>query len=105
MVLGPKRMQQLATKVGSWVGKARGMARQFREQLETEVNLDDLDKSAKTAAPLTPAPPAGLDGTPVAAFARCHAARTATIRYGGTYPYGAPSESAPDTRPEPAPAR
>ena len=44
VVLGPKRMQQLVTKVGRWVGKARGMARQFREQLETEVNLDDLDK-------------------------------------------------------------
>jgi Tat protein translocase TatB subunit len=34
VVLGPMRMQQLATTVGRWVGKARGMARQFREQLE-----------------------------------------------------------------------
>ena len=34
VVLGPKRMQQLATTVGRWVGKARGMARQFRERGE-----------------------------------------------------------------------
>lgn len=93
VVLGPKRMQQLAGTVGRWVGKARGMARQFREQLETEVNLEDLEKSAKTAAPFTPPPPAGLDGTPTPASPE-PAPENANYPYGGTYPYGAPQEPA-----------
>jgi sec-independent protein translocase protein TatB len=94
VVLGPKRMQQLAGTVGRWVGKARGMARQFREQLETEVNLEDLEKSAKTAAPFTPAPLAGLDGSPASATAADTAPENSNYPYGGTYPYGAP-EAAP----------
>jgi sec-independent protein translocase protein TatB len=44
MVLGPKRMSGLVTKVGRWVGKARTMARDFRQQLEHEVNLEELNK-------------------------------------------------------------
>src|SRR5512137_868801 len=95
VVLGPKRMQQLATTVGRWVGKARGMARQFREQLENEVNLEDLDKAAKTAAPFTPAPPAGLDGSPAPATAPEPTPENSNYPYGGTYPYGAPQEAAP----------
>jgi sec-independent protein translocase protein TatB len=98
VVLGPKRMQQLATTVGRWVGKARGMARQFREQLETEVNFDDLDKAAKTAAPFTPAPLAGLDGNPPASTADVtpeNSPENSNYPYGGTYPYGAPADAAP----------
>jgi sec-independent protein translocase protein TatB len=94
VVLGPKRMQQLAGTVGRWVGKARGMARQFREQLETEVNLEDLEKSAKSAAPFTPAPLAGLDGSSASATAADTAPENSNYPYGGTYPYGAP-EAAP----------
>ncbi|MEO6078906.1 MAG: Sec-independent protein translocase protein TatB [Steroidobacteraceae bacterium] len=48
VVLGPKRMSGLATKVGRWVGKARTMAREFRQQLENEVNLDELNKMTET---------------------------------------------------------
>jgi sec-independent protein translocase protein TatB len=93
VVLGPKRMQQLATTVGRWVGKARGMARQFREQLETEVNLEDLEKSTKTAAPFTPAPLAGFDGSPAPAPEATP--ENSNYPYGGTYPYGAPAETPP----------
>jgi len=100
VVLGPKRMQQLAQTVGRWMGKARGMARQFREQLETEVNLDDLEKSTKTAAPFTPAPLAGLDGSPAAATDP--APENSNYPYGGTYPYGAPQDAAA-TDPAPQP--
>ncbi|HXR51123.1 MAG TPA: Sec-independent protein translocase protein TatB, partial [Steroidobacteraceae bacterium] len=42
VVIGPKRMPGLVKQVGRWVGKARTMARQFREQLESEVNLEEL---------------------------------------------------------------
>lgn len=55
IVLGPERLPKLVSQVGRWAGKARAMARQFREQLESEVNLEELNKTAKT--PPTPAPP------------------------------------------------
>ncbi|MCC6630437.1 MAG: twin-arginine translocase subunit TatB [Gammaproteobacteria bacterium] len=95
VVLGPKRMQQLATTVGRWVGKARGMARQFREQLESEVNLDDLEKTTKSAAPFTPAPLAGLDGSPAPTPTPEATPENSNYPYGGTYPYGAPTETPP----------
>src|SRR5436190_22829403 len=44
VVLGPKRLSGLVTKVGRWVGKARTMARDFQQQLESEVNLEELNK-------------------------------------------------------------
>src|SRR6186713_2068081 len=47
VVLGPQKLPKLAQQVGRWVGRARAMARQFREQLEeeahnleTKVNID-----------------------------------------------------------------
>jgi sec-independent protein translocase protein TatB len=44
LVLGPKRLPGLVSKVGRWVGKARMMARDFRQQLENEVNLEELNR-------------------------------------------------------------
>jgi sec-independent protein translocase protein TatB len=44
VVLGPKRLPGLVSKVGRWVGKARAMARDFQQQLEHEVNLEELNK-------------------------------------------------------------
>jgi sec-independent protein translocase protein TatB len=38
VVLGPERLPKLAATVGRWLGRARSMARQFREQLEQEAN-------------------------------------------------------------------
>jgi len=38
VVLGPKKLPGVAAQVGRWLGRARAMARQFREQLEQEVN-------------------------------------------------------------------
>jgi len=38
VVLGPKKLPGTAAQIGRWVGRARAMARQFREQLEQEVN-------------------------------------------------------------------
>src|SRR6478736_572477 len=86
IVLGPKRLPGLVRQVGKWVGKARVMANQFREQLESEINLEELasmEKQRAATAASTPPPPSGLDGQPVPVA-------EATPDY-GTYPYAEPS--------------
>jgi sec-independent protein translocase protein TatB len=56
VVLGPEKLPRLAQQVGRWIGRARAMAKQFREQLEDEVNLADMKKWEQTATKPTPAP-------------------------------------------------
>src|SRR3954470_23415408 len=68
VVLGPEKLPKLAAQVGRWVGRARAMARQFREQLEeeahnleTKMNVDpgvDTSLDAKPKAATPPPPPA-----------------------------------------------
>jgi len=75
IVLGPEKLPKLAQQVGRWMGRARAMARQFRDQLEeeahnleTKVNIDpDIDTSLepKPATPATSAAPAAAAATPV----------------------------------------
>ncbi len=43
VVLGPRRLPEIANKIGSWVGQARRMTRIMRRQLEEELNLDDFN--------------------------------------------------------------
>ena len=43
VVLGPRRLPEIANKIGSWVGQARRMTRIMRRQLEEELNFDDLN--------------------------------------------------------------
>ena len=65
VVLGPEKLPKLANSIGRWVGRARAMARQFRDQLEQEAetlqrNVDvrpDLRGVADAARP-GPAQPA-----------------------------------------------
>ncbi|MFT3906648.1 MAG: Sec-independent protein translocase protein TatB [Steroidobacteraceae bacterium] len=38
VVLGPEKLPRIAAGIGRWVGRARSMARQFREQLEREAS-------------------------------------------------------------------
>jgi sec-independent protein translocase protein TatB len=52
IVLGPQRLPKLAAQIGRWVGRARAMARQFREQLDQEVNLEE--SAPRKPAPVTP---------------------------------------------------
>jgi sec-independent protein translocase protein TatB len=62
IVLGPEKLPKLAQQIGRWVGRARAMARQFREQLEDEANTlerkFDLDPGIDTSLDSTPKPAA-----------------------------------------------
>ncbi len=56
VVLGPKRLPEIANKIGGWIGQARRMTRIMRRQLEAELNLDDFNtiqppKITKQAGP------------------------------------------------------
>ncbi len=64
LVLGPQKLPKLAQQVGRWVGRARAMARQFRDQLEeeahnleTKVSIDPgIDTSLEPKRASTPPP-------------------------------------------------
>jgi sec-independent protein translocase protein TatB len=68
VVLGPKKLPGLVAQIGRWVGRARHMARQFREQLESEVNSINAVKPIPRNVPPTPVSPA-TPGPEVAAAA------------------------------------
>jgi Tat protein translocase TatB subunit len=57
VVLGPQKLPQVAALVGRWLGSARAMARQFRDQLEEEAH--NMQRPVADPAPptLTPTPP------------------------------------------------
>jgi Tat protein translocase TatB subunit len=63
VVLGPEKLPKLAAQVGRWVGRARAMARQFRDQLEVEANIDPMKPTPPTQDPA----PAGAPPEPNAA--------------------------------------
>jgi sec-independent protein translocase protein TatB len=46
LVLGPEKLPKLASQIGRWAGRARAMARQLRQQLDDEVTLDSVTRSA-----------------------------------------------------------
>ena len=64
VVLGPEKLPRVASQVGRWLGRARAMARQFREQLEEEVNLEEASKWR-----MPPVPPAPEESRPQAGAA------------------------------------
>ena len=67
VVLGPHKLPQVAALVGRWLGNARAMARQFRDQLEEEAHnmqrpvVDPTRPPPPAVAPVTPQPPAATD--------------------------------------------
>ncbi len=100
VVLGPKKLPGLVQQIGRWVGRARHMARQFREQLEQEVNSINAVKPvprhvAPDVGPLAP-------GTEPAA-ADAHSGAAGTEATGVVEPGTAAQESAP-SGPPPEPA-
>ena len=62
VVLGPEKLPRLAATIGRWIGRARAMARQFREQLEQEA--DTLKRNADLGAQPPPPPPPPPPPTP-----------------------------------------
>ena len=68
VVLGPQKLPGLVAQLGRWAGRARAMARQFREQLEEEVQLEQARKAQAPAAPapVPPAPPLSAAATEAA---------------------------------------
>lgn len=56
LVLGPQKLPKVVAEVGRWMGRARAMARQFREQLEVE--------AAESQRPAPPAPTSTPTPTP-----------------------------------------
>ncbi len=71
VVLGPEKLPRLASQVGRWIGRARAMARQFREQLEEEVNLEQVRRAheAKPQTPVEPEPPSSAAASTAASGA------------------------------------
>jgi Tat protein translocase TatB subunit len=57
VVLGPEKLPRLARTVGRWIGRARAMARQFREQLEQESDALQRAADLRTPPPPPPSPP------------------------------------------------
>jgi sec-independent protein translocase protein TatB len=55
IVLGPEKLPRLAQTIGRWAGRARAMARQFRDQLEQEAEQfkTDIDPDAPLGARAT----------------------------------------------------
>lgn len=98
IVLGPTRLPGLVRQIGRWVGKARSMARQFREQLESEVNIEELnrmtEKRAKEARASTPPPEPGISGEPAPGSKQGAAPADDTDLTTSGYPYGAPEKPA-----------
>ena len=73
VVLGPEKLPRLAASIGRWVGRARVMARQFREQLAQEAETfkrhSDLHAQERPAA-ASPAPIARASALAVGISAR-----------------------------------
>jgi sec-independent protein translocase protein TatB len=65
VVLGPDKLPQVARTIGRWAGRARAMARQFRDQLEAET--DNLKVDLNPHPPPNAAPPPSAAPPPAAA--------------------------------------
>ena len=61
LVLGPKKLPKLAQDIGRWVGRARAMARQLRNQLDQEVAAENF--GIDEVKPAQPAPAAQPQAT------------------------------------------
>jgi len=55
-VLGPEKLPRVVSEIGRWVGRARAMARQFREQLEEEVQVEQARKAQAATTPAAAVP-------------------------------------------------
>jgi sec-independent protein translocase protein TatB len=107
VVLGPKKLPGLVQQLGRWAGRARHMARQFREQLEQEVNSINAVKPvprnvAPEVGPAAPGTEPAPDPQASAAASEASAAAentTAPPEASATSPVS-PEPAGNDTHPE-----
>ena len=116
VVLGPEKLPRLASQLGRWIGRARAMARQFREQLEEEVNLEQVrraheqkpEKPAETASAASAATAAGAAAsastTESSGTSTAEAMGTAGSQPSDANASGPASWSAPGSASEPVPS-
>lgn len=101
IVLGPKRLSGLVTTVGRWVGKARTMARDFRQQLENEVNLEELNRmtdlqTRQARENPAPPPPPSPEYTGESVNEVVAAEEPKAVEATPTYPYSVPDAAGVD---------
>ncbi len=66
IVLGPKRLPEIANKLGGWIGQARRMTRAMKRQLEQELRFEEKPTIHTPVVPPsvvaeTPGPAAAAD--------------------------------------------
>lgn len=99
IVLGPEKLPAVAGQIGRWLGRARTMARQFRDQLEEEASsLQNVKRSFNAALDPTSVPAATAAAAnltqPVAGASLDAASQTAEGHSAGASPgSGAMSEA------------
>ena len=77
IVLGPRRLPQVASQVGSWIGQARRMTRVMKRQLEDELDFDkelNIGGSLTSSTPPSSHPPPRDDDT----YSPLHEAQSAS---------------------------
>ena len=50
VVLGPKKLPELAATLGRWIGRARFMARSLKAQIDTELAIERAHEAQKKKA-------------------------------------------------------
>ena len=103
IVLGPEKLPRVAAQVGKWIGRARSMARKFREQLEDEIQLAETNKPKPASAE-----PTGTADDTASAVPNSTTAEPAPGMYSGVsepgHTTGAPESDAATTSSEVAAA-
>jgi sec-independent protein translocase protein TatB len=64
LVLGPKRLQTVAGKLGQWLGSARRTTTQLYQQLERETKVDEVVERPRPQLRVVPRPPAKRSAPP-----------------------------------------
>jgi sec-independent protein translocase protein TatB len=109
VVLGPEKLPRVAAQIGRWVGRARAMARQFREQLEDEVTLSETNKAkakesaraeqdvAAAQSATAPSPTPGADASTPADASAPYGSSTQNMYSGVTGEHDAAAHAASET--------
>ena len=84
VVLGPDKLPGVARTIGRWAGRARAMARQFRDQLETEADGMKVDLNTPPPA-ASPPPPTDTPPPPAAPTAAAAPAPASTATTHGEH--------------------